>query len=87
MQIFNYDAQKRQVLNVLVLTLTENEYIEIGEGIRVFFEKRSDGSLAVAIDAPPDKKILRGKLYEAAHPDKKNTGVPHRRNDRRRRKA
>ena len=73
---------------MLVLTITDNEYLEIGDGIRVYFQRhKDDEALSMAIAAPPDKKILRGKLYEAANPDKRNDGVPHRRNDRRPRRV
>ena len=73
---------------MLVLSMTENEYLEIGDGVRVYFQWHPDGeALSVAIAAPADQKVLRGKLYEAANPGKRNDGVPHRRNDRRPRRV
>jgi sRNA-binding carbon storage regulator CsrA len=71
---------------MLVLTLTEGDYIQIGDDIRVHFDyKPSDDELSVGIDAPGEHKILRGKLYEEANPHKRDTGIPHRRNRNRRR--
>jgi len=49
---------------MLVMTLSEDEYLEIGNGIRVYFQRhKEEDALSVAIDAPADNKILRGKLY------------------------
>ena len=50
---------------MLVLNLHEGDYIMIGDDIRVYFNhKVSRDSLDIAIDAPKDISILRGKLYE-----------------------
>jgi sRNA-binding carbon storage regulator CsrA len=70
---------------MLVLTLTEGDYIQIGSDMRVYFDyKAGEEALAIAIDAPRERKILRGKLYEELTPEKKHAGVPHRRNNNRR---
>jgi sRNA-binding carbon storage regulator CsrA len=50
---------------MLVLTLCEGDYIQIGDDMRVYIDsKAGEDALAIAIDAPPTEKILRGKLYE-----------------------
>ena len=71
---------------MLVLTMKEGEFLQIGDDIRVYLDcTAGDDALAVAIEAPQSEKILRGKLYEQLNPQMKNAGVPHRRNTKRRR--
>ncbi|MCL2603530.1 MAG: carbon storage regulator [Defluviitaleaceae bacterium] len=73
---------------MLVLTLAEGDYIQIGDDTRVYIDcTAGDDALAIAIDAPGDAKVLRGKLYEEANPGKRGDGIPHKRNNRNRRKA
>jgi len=50
---------------MLVTTLTQGDYILIGDNIRVNFDaKMSKDVLAIAIEAPKNLTILRKKLYE-----------------------
>ena len=68
---------------MLVLTLTEGDYIEIGGDIRVYFDcKLNEDTLLVSIDAPQEDTVLRGKLYEAANPGRRNEGIAHKRSRR-----
>jgi len=50
---------------MLVTTVLEGDYIVIGNNIRVHFDHRvTKDTLSVAIEAPKDVTVLRGKLYE-----------------------
>ena len=52
---------------MLVLTLKEGDYLLIGDDIKVYFEhKISRNTLDVAIIAPKNILILRGKIRERA---------------------
>lgn len=69
---------------MLVLTLSEGDFIQIDEDIRVYIDcTAGDDALSIAINAPKELKILRGKLYEEKNPHKRDAGVPHKRNNRR----
>lgn len=49
---------------MLVLTRKQEEYIMIGDSIKIIISE-SNGPVRLAIAAPKDAKILRGELYEA----------------------
>jgi len=50
---------------MLLVTLSEGDYIMIGENIKVHFDhKAGRDTLALGIEAPKEVSILRGKLYE-----------------------
>ena len=57
---------------MLVLTLNEGDYILIGDNIRVHFDyKLGKDTLSLAIEAPEDLSVLRGRLFEAGGIDAK----------------
>ena len=50
---------------MLIVTLTEGDYVMIGDSICVHYDHvRGKNVFALGIDAPKDVKVLRGKLYE-----------------------
>lgn len=52
---------------MLVMSLKEGDYVLIGDNIKVYFEhKVSRDVLDIAISAPKDVLILRGKIHEKA---------------------
>lgn len=50
---------------MLVVGRKPEEYIMIGDDIRVEVVKSREGDLRLAIDAPKEIPILRGEVYEA----------------------
>jgi len=60
---------------MLIVTLREGDYIMIGDNIKVQYDHMNGKDhLALAIDAPKDLSILRGKVYEEALEKKAETG-------------
>ena len=50
---------------MLVLTVSQGDYLMIGDNIQVHFDGKVDReNISVAIDAPRNITILRGKLFE-----------------------
>lgn len=50
---------------MLVLGRKPEEYVMIGDNIKVKVVKSENGSLRLAIDAPKDITITRGEVWEA----------------------
>jgi carbon storage regulator len=48
---------------MLALEIRDNDYIMIGDDIKVRFYQKGD-TMRVAVDAPKHLKILRGDIYE-----------------------
>ena len=60
---------------MLVLTLSEGDYIMIGDNIKVQYDHlNGKDHLALAIDAPKDLSILRGKVFEENLQEKADAG-------------
>ena len=60
---------------MLIVTLREGDYIMIGDNIKVQYDHMNGKDhLALAIDAPKDLSILRGKVYEEALEKKAESG-------------
>jgi carbon storage regulator len=57
---------------VLVLGRRLGEFILIDNRIVVMVIKSEEGSLRLAIDAPPDVKIVRGEIKEKALKQKRH---------------
>ena len=55
---------------MLVLGRKPNEYVVIGDRIKVKVVKADNGALRLAIEAPKDIKITRGEVWEEE--EKKN---------------
>ena len=50
---------------MLIVSLASGEYVKIGDNIKVHFDhKVNRDTLDIAIEAPREIKVLRGKLYE-----------------------
>ncbi|SFB39744.1 carbon storage regulator [Clostridium frigidicarnis] len=49
---------------MLVLGRKPEEYVMIGEDIKIKIVKSENGSLRLAIDAPKDLPITRGEVWE-----------------------
>ena len=57
------------------LNFKEGEYVLIGETVKVHFDYKSGrNSLVIAIDAPDDMPVLRGKLHEQVLAEQAATG-------------
>lgn len=50
---------------MLVLGRKPDEYVMIGDNIKVKVIKADNGALRLAIDAPKDIQITRGEVWEA----------------------
>ena len=50
---------------MLVLGRKPDEYVMIGDNIKVKVIKADNGALRLAIDAPKDVQITRGEVWEA----------------------
>jgi sRNA-binding carbon storage regulator CsrA len=48
---------------MLVLQVRKNDYLKIGENVKIWFRRDGD-NLKVAIDAPRDISVLRGAVAE-----------------------
>lgn len=55
---------------MLVLGRKLNEYIMIGDNIKVQVVKSENGHLRLAIDAPREISVVRGEIWEQDHPEK-----------------
>ena len=56
---------------MITLTLREGEYIKIGEKIKVHFDhKVNQDTLDLAVEAPREVRVLRGKLWEEMQSEK-----------------
>ena len=49
---------------MLVLTRKVGEKIVIGDDVKIVITATSKGSVKIGVDAPRDKKIVRGELEE-----------------------
>ena len=53
--------------HMLLLNLSEGDYIIIGDNIKVHFDhKVNQDTMDLAVEAPREISVLRGKLYEEA---------------------
>jgi sRNA-binding carbon storage regulator CsrA len=60
---------------MLHLTLSEGDYMMIGENIRVYYHHNNGKfSLTLGIEAPRDVSVLRGTLYEEGIANKAAAG-------------
>ena len=52
---------------MLLLTLTKNDYVMIGDDIRIEYHKNNgDGCFLIKIDAPKDHRITRKEHFESS---------------------
>lgn len=51
---------------MLVLTRKKSETIHIGDGIVIKVIQTGSGAIKLGIDAPPEVRVLRGEVAEAA---------------------
>jgi carbon storage regulator CsrA len=55
----------QEVIHMLLLSVSEGDYIMIGDNIKVHFDhKVNQNTLDLAVEAPKEITVLRGKLYE-----------------------
>lgn len=66
----------REVLSMLRLTLSTEEYLMLGENIKIVFLGGSNNHLRIMIDAPREVDIVRSTVLEKQNPELKKT-EPH----------
>ena len=67
-QIFLVSAtQQREVARMLRLTLSTEEYLMLGDDIKIVFLGGSNNHLRIMVDAPKEVDIVRSKVLEKAH--------------------
>ena len=60
---------------MLLISLREGDYVMIGENVRVSYDHlKGRDHLVLAIEAPKDVNIARGKVYEQAIAEKAQEG-------------
>jgi carbon storage regulator len=61
----------REVMQMLRLTLSTEEYLMLGDDIKVVFLGGTGNHLRIMIDAPRDVNIVRSSVLEKNDPDMK----------------
>ena len=54
---------------MLRLTLSTEEYLMLGDDIKIVFLGGSNNHLRIMVDAPKEVDIVRSKVLEKAHPE------------------
>ena len=54
---------------MLRLTVSPEEYLMIGDNIKVVFLGGTKNHLRIMVDAPRDVDIMRSEVYERMHPE------------------
>ena len=54
---------------MLRLTVSPEEYLMIGDNIKIVFLGGSKNHLQIMVDAPRDVDIMRSEVYERMHPE------------------
>ena len=57
---------------MLRLTLSTEEYLMLGDDIKIVFLGGSNNHLRIMVDAPKEVDIVRSKVLEKAHPEIRN---------------
>lgn len=57
-------AQSREVLKMLRLTVSPEDYLLIGDNVKIVFLGGSKNHLRIMIDAPKELNIVRSKVLE-----------------------
>ena len=60
---------KREVARMLRLTLSTEEYLMLGDDIKIVFLGGSNNHLRIMVDAPKEVDIVRSKVLEREHPE------------------
>ncbi len=63
---------------MLRLTVSTEEYIQLGENVRIAFLGGSKNHLRIMVDAPRELNVVRGKVIEKyAENDEEKANLPH----------
>ena len=57
---------------MLRLTLRKEEYLSLGENIKIAFLGGSQNHIRILVDAPKDVEIVRSTVLEKNHPESKD---------------